>query len=206
MSMIPPELSLSPVFSFVELSSLFEPLSISTPSQSVPIAVPAETIENLREEFWYGNIGQDAVFEYRAVEIPFEIAKLCPNRNLTEFECRSIGITQSKGWVNHWRNSCERNVLLFRRPLKHVSEEVVNEAIRAEISKALACIHAILASSEFESLRDFIIFPMTAFDSPEGTAGLGQTLEITSAGQLAEWQRFVLVKAREHLTPSTVNN
>jgi len=61
--MVPPELSLSPVFSFVEQSSLFEPLSISTPSQSVLIPVPAETIENLREEFWYGNIGQDEVFE-----------------------------------------------------------------------------------------------------------------------------------------------
>ena len=195
--MLPPEISLSPVFSFLDTSSYFEPLSISTPSQSVPIPVPAEMVSRLREEYWYGNLGSDSVFDFRAVEIPFEIAKLCPNRNMTEFECRSIGITQSKGWVNYWRSSSERNVFLFRRPLPNIPEEVVNETVENEIQKSLACIDNIIASREYELLRDFVIFPMSVFDTAEGGTGLGESLEVNSARQLAEWQRIVLIKARE---------
>ena len=59
----------------------------------------------------------DEYYEYRHVLLPKETFKKIPaKRLLTESEWRSIGIQQSKGWVNYTIHKPEPHVLLFRRP------------------------------------------------------------------------------------------
>lgn len=203
MSLQVPFLSLPPVFSFIEASNLLEPISISFPSQTVPIAIPGDILGRLREEFWYGNMGADMVFEYRAVEVPMEIALYCPNRNLTEFECRSIGITQSRGWVNYWRQSSERNVFLFRRARADIDEAVVEGRLLSEVIGGIECLNAAAAYDEYDSLKEFLIFPMNVFDSPNPViANQSNLIEISSNRHLMEWQRTLFAKAQENLSSS----
>ncbi|KAI5119938.1 hypothetical protein M0805_002127 [Coniferiporia weirii] len=70
----------------------------------------------------------DDKFEYRHVILPKPLLKLVPKqffnqddtgtlRLLTEKEWRSIGITQSLGWVHYEVHTPEPHVLLFRREL-----------------------------------------------------------------------------------------
>jgi cyclin-dependent kinase regulatory subunit CKS1 len=66
----------------------------------------------------YSDKYSDLFYEYRHVILPKEIFKKIPaKRLLTESEWRSIGIVQSKGWVNYTIHKPEPHILLFRRPL-----------------------------------------------------------------------------------------
>lgn len=65
----------------------------------------------------YSDKYYDGVYEYRHVQIPEEMTKLIPkDRLMSEDEWRSIGITQSRGWVHYMIHEPEPHVLLFRRP------------------------------------------------------------------------------------------
>ena len=60
----------------------------------------------------------DDLYEYRHVLLPKDIYKKIPrNRLLNEMEWRSIGVTQSRGWVHYEIHKPEPFILLFRRPL-----------------------------------------------------------------------------------------
>jgi cyclin-dependent kinase regulatory subunit CKS1 len=186
-----PSLSLNPLLHFAEPSTFFEPFVIPLPSQTTPIDIPQEVLTRCREDFWYGNIGADNVFEYRSVEVPFEIAICLPNRNLTDNECRSIGITQSRGWVNFFRQNAERNILLFRRPRTDVSETHVTTRLVEELRSGLDWCSSLL-SQQVQDGTSLLIFPMTAFDIPAPVwPGRGEELYITSGKQLIENQKEI---------------
>jgi cyclin-dependent kinase regulatory subunit CKS1 len=60
----------------------------------------------------------DNYYEYRHVILPKDIFKKIPaKRLLSESEWRSIGVVQSKGWVNYTIHKPEPHILLFRRPI-----------------------------------------------------------------------------------------
>ena len=70
------------------------------------------------EEIEYSEKYSDDLYEYRHVLLPKEIYKKIPrNRLLNEMEWRSIGVTQSRGWVHYEIHKPEPFILLFRRPL-----------------------------------------------------------------------------------------
>ena len=70
------------------------------------------------EEIEYSEKYQDDLYEYRHVLLPKEIYKKIPrNRLLNEMEWRSIGVTQSRGWVHYEIHKPEPFILLFRRPI-----------------------------------------------------------------------------------------
>lgn len=61
----------------------------------------------------------DDGFEYRHVILPPAIARLVPyDRLLSEEEWRSLGVQQSRGWVNYAKHRPEPNLLLFKRPIR----------------------------------------------------------------------------------------
>jgi cyclin-dependent kinase regulatory subunit CKS1 len=69
-------------------------------------------------EIEYSDKYTDEYYEYRHVLLPKEIFKKLPAKKLlSESEWRSIGIQQSKGWVNYTIHKPEPHILLFRRPL-----------------------------------------------------------------------------------------
>lgn len=70
------------------------------------------------KEIEYSEKYFDNNYEYRHVILPKEIFKKLPaKRLLTESEWRSIGVNQSKGWVNFTIHKPEPHILLFRRPI-----------------------------------------------------------------------------------------
>ena len=70
------------------------------------------------EEIEYSEKYSDDLYEYRHVLLPKDIYKKIPrNRLLNEMEWRSIGVTQSRGWVHYEMHKPEPFILLFRRPL-----------------------------------------------------------------------------------------
>jgi cyclin-dependent kinase regulatory subunit CKS1 len=81
------------------------------------------------KEIEYSEKYNDALYEYRHVILPKEIFKKLPARRLlSESEWRSIGVTQSKGWVNFTIHKPEPHILLFRRPIGTNSETGVAPA------------------------------------------------------------------------------
>ena len=172
---------------FSDPSSFFEPLTVTAPGTGVH--VPQSLIETHKDEYWYINIAQDEAFEYRSVEVPFAVACLCPNRNLTEPECRSIGITQSKGWVNFFRDSGERNVFMFRRPLPNV---YVDNRLKDEICTGLKWASA---ADPNTTQRSFIIFPASLLKNPASVFGERTEVTFTSRQQFVEFQTRVWVEA-----------
>lgn len=183
----PPRLELLEFAAFSE--SYFEPVTVMVPGQSLKI--PQSLIEAHKDEFWYINIDADDCFEYRSVEIPFAVADLCPNRNLTEGEWRSIGITQSKGWENFWRDSSERNVFMFRRPRVDVSARVLDE-----VRNGLMWTSSALRDTSQVPSTSFVIFPMRVFDNAnleieQQLFGALSEVTFTSFRQLLEFQARV---------------
>ena len=70
------------------------------------------------DEIEYSEKYADDLYEYRHVLLPKDIYKKIPrNRLLNEMEWRSIGVTQSRGWVHYEMHKPEPFILLFRRPL-----------------------------------------------------------------------------------------
>lgn len=70
------------------------------------------------KELEYSDKYYDNYYEYRHILLPKEIFKKLPAKKLlSESEWRSIGISQSKGWINYTIHKPEPHVLLFRRPL-----------------------------------------------------------------------------------------
>lgn len=58
----------------------------------------------------------DAIFEYRHVILPADVAKHVPkDKLLTETEWRSLGVQQSRGWIHYAIHRPEPHILLFRR-------------------------------------------------------------------------------------------
>jgi cyclin-dependent kinase regulatory subunit CKS1 len=70
------------------------------------------------KEIEYSDKYYDDYYEYRHVILPKEIFKKLPAKKLlTESEWRSIGLTQSQGWVHFTIHKPEPHILLFRRPI-----------------------------------------------------------------------------------------
>jgi cyclin-dependent kinase regulatory subunit CKS1 len=70
------------------------------------------------KEIEYSDKYFDDYYEYRHVILPKEIFKKLPAKKLlTESEWRSIGLTQSQGWVHFTIHKPEPHILLFRRPI-----------------------------------------------------------------------------------------
>ena len=70
------------------------------------------------DEIEYSEKYNDDLYEYRHVLLPKDIYKKIPrNRLLDEMEWRSIGVTQSRGWVHYEIHKPEPFILLFRRPI-----------------------------------------------------------------------------------------
>mmetsp|Transcript_40946 Transcript_40946/g.94261 ORF Transcript_40946/g.94261 Transcript_40946/m.94261 type:complete len:102 (-) Transcript_40946:316-621(-) len=74
------------------------------------------------DEIEYSDKYSDDRFEYRHVILPKTIAReMCKinqgKRLLEEDEWRSLGVTQSRGWVHYEIHKPEPHILLFRRPL-----------------------------------------------------------------------------------------
>ena len=69
-------------------------------------------------EIEYSEKYYDDCYEYRHVILTKEKMKLIIDKSgcLSEEEWRSIGVQQSKGWVNYCRYEGEPHILLFRRP------------------------------------------------------------------------------------------
>ncbi len=69
----------------------------------------------------YSDKYNDERYEYRHVIIPKDVAKSIgifdKGRLFTEFEWRSLGIQQSRGWEHYAIHRPEPHILLFRRPL-----------------------------------------------------------------------------------------
>ena len=54
------------------------------------------------KDIYYSDKYEDDEFEYRHVQLPKELARLVPKKNLmTESEWRAIGVQQSRGWVSY---------------------------------------------------------------------------------------------------------
>ena len=54
------------------------------------------------DEFFYSNRYSDSEYEYRHVHVPKDVARLVPKaRLMSESEWRSLGVTQSPGWVHY---------------------------------------------------------------------------------------------------------
>lgn len=70
------------------------------------------------KEIEYSEKYYDEYYEYRHVILPKEIFKKLPAKKLlSESEWRSIGLTQSQGWIHYTIHKPEPHILLFRRPL-----------------------------------------------------------------------------------------
>jgi len=71
-----------------------------------------------KNDIYYSNKYTDALYEYRHVVLPKEIAKNVPKHKLmSETEWRGLGVQQSQGWVHYMQHDPEPHILLFRRPL-----------------------------------------------------------------------------------------
>jgi cyclin-dependent kinase regulatory subunit CKS1 len=204
----PPPITLPEYIRSGEFEDFFEPVRIAPPS-SDPVPTPAlDPI--VKENIWYISVASDSVFEYRSVEIPFEILDALPNggpnRNYTEAEWRSIGITQSHGWENHCRSFAERNVFMFRRPRPNVDPRDVVRCIIGQLEKDVKSLEKALKtgmSAPVESmicnqLRDCFNFPMIYFDGERNWDGLVKA-PITSAKRLIEYQVSVFRATVAHL-------
>ncbi|KAG8786896.1 hypothetical protein FRB91_003265 [Serendipita sp. 411] len=80
------------------------------------------------EKIHYSDRYSDDFYEYRHVILPRPLLKMVPRsyfsdstpgvlRLLAEEEWRSIGISQSPGWVHYEVHAPEPHVLLFRREI-----------------------------------------------------------------------------------------
>lgn len=86
-----------------------------------------DIIEAERDNIYYSGKYYDDIFEYRHVHLPKKLFNALPSafldqnssekkmRLLTQDEVRSIGVTQSDGWVHFGGHRPEPNILLFRR-------------------------------------------------------------------------------------------
>lgn len=173
-------------------ASYFEPIKVSIPSAE-PLQVSSDLVARCKDNFWYTNISVDSVFEYRSVEVPFEIADRCPNRNLTETEWRSLGITQSKGWENHWRSSSERNIFSFRRVLPGISPEKINRRNMEETVNGIRYCSRVSESEDtiLQTSRDFVIFP-TYVNNWIRVLGGSREIEFSSVNSVLDFQLNVL--------------
>ena len=173
-------------------ASYFEPIIVSIPSAE-PLQVSSDLVARCKDNFWYTNISVDSVFEYRSVEVPFEIADRCPNRNLTETEWRSLGITQSKGWENHWRSSSERNIFSFRRVLPGISPEKINRRNMEETVNGIRYCSRVSESEDtiLQTSRDFVIFP-TYVNNWIRVLGGRREIEFSSVNSVLDFQLNVL--------------
>ncbi|XP_062596886.1 cyclin-dependent kinases regulatory subunit 1-like isoform X2 [Saccostrea cucullata] len=77
--------------------------------------------EMAHKNIYYSDKYTDEQYEYRHVMLPKEIAKLVPNKLMTETEWRSLGVQQSQGWIHYMKHEPEPHILLFRRPLPNHS-------------------------------------------------------------------------------------
>jgi cyclin-dependent kinase regulatory subunit CKS1 len=154
----------------------FEPAAMKVPP--IELHTPSNVLKDHHEDIWYINIVSDSVFDYRAVELPFDVIDSIwppfPPRNLTESEWRSIGITQSKGWENYHRPCTEKNVLLFRRLRDGVDISSGKSEILHQLQDMLETMKKLLVdySSQIftlpiclcEQVRNGFHYPMLVFD------------------------------------------
>ena len=164
---------------------LSRPIKITSPGSTlISDTVTPELVSSVKEDIWYINVCSDGKYDYRTVEIPFELADLLPNRNLSELEWRSVGITQSSGWENYYRSGFERNIFLFRKKMN-----ICNDI--TEIQKYLSATRDRLTANPNGPISEMIIFPLAFWD---------QTLEETeihTSRELLEYQERVLALSLE---------
>lgn len=203
---IPPVLNLTTV-TLDDVYYLSKSLTVSPPGR-VPLEGVDPTLLS-QEDVWYINIGSDSHFDYRTVEIPFELAEILPPRNLSECEWRSIGLTQSPGWENYHRSGFERNVLLFRRPCtRHTSEASVSMCTHVHTHRQTQpCTHVYtpmhtqslaqtvtqLNSNPNTPVCEMVNFPMFFWDSE--SAPKEPAVELHTSKDLLEYQARVLALA-----------
>ena len=73
---------------------------------------------NFPHSLKYSNKYFDSNYEYRNITLTKMIYEIMPkSRLLTEFECISLGVKQSRGWEHYAIHKMEPHILLFRRPL-----------------------------------------------------------------------------------------
>ncbi len=220
---VPPPVKLPDYVLTGEFDEFFEPVSVVPPSTRPLISHTVSS--SVKDDIWYISVTSDDVFEYRSVEVPFEVLDAIhegggPNRNYTESEWRSIGITQSKGWENYFRSFAELNVFMFRRPKPHVPPKEVLVRIYNQLRSD---IHRVLrVTLDFDSeqttcnqLRDCFTFPMIVFDPamrsafglpPCDTSPIVQVSAVTSAHRLMEYQTDVLRFSLNDLKPFVETN
>lgn len=202
-----------------EYDHFFEPVRVSPPSTTPLVLTSLPT--SVKDDMWYISIASDDVFEYRSVEVPFELLDGIqdggPNRNYTEAEWRSIGITQSRGWENYFRSFTELNIFMFRRPRPDADKHILLARICEQLTADLRQLEdmALDAATEQQAchqFRDCFNFPMMVFDPQMreasklpacDTTGFFQTSAITSEKRLLEYQAEVL---RFSLTVLRQNN
>lgn len=92
-----------------------------------------------RHSISYSDKYFDDTFEYRHVILPSDVARLLPRgRLLSDTEWRSVGVTQSRGWVHYAIHRPEPHIMLFRRPLGYVDPATTTITPTATASAATA--------------------------------------------------------------------
>ncbi|KJE96733.1 cyclin-dependent kinase regulatory subunit 1 [Capsaspora owczarzaki ATCC 30864] len=96
-----------------------------------------------RPEVNYSDKYYDSEFEYRHVIITPEMIKMLPKDEthltgeprplLSEFQWRSMGVQQSRGWEHYLWHKPSPEVLLFRRPINYQQMIDAQQAAQAQI-------------------------------------------------------------------------
>lgn len=188
---VPPDLDL-PGIPDEAAAYLSEPIRMSPPGRSsIEVADPL-LIARVKDDIWYINICSDEVFEYRTVELPFELVAVIPPRNFSEPEWRGLGITQSEGWENFHRSGFEKNVLLFRKPRFGVSCADVSAARISQVRRDLRATE----SRADGAVCEVVNFPMCFWDAKSARpTGNEFVVELNTAQDLLQYQVRVLQAA-----------
>lgn len=198
-----PSINLGAYGSFMDHSSFLNPVVLCLPSDTVPLRVSPDIVNRHKDDIWYINIASDHIFEYRSVELPFEVSNECPSRNLTECEWRSVGVTQSRGWENHWRNPSESNILLFRRVVPGVSELALKQRhIQETLNGIRYCDYNRSSDALFAlNYKPVVQFP-TFITDWSGLFGRRREIEFSSCNEILEFQLTALRFALKQLNSS----
>lgn len=81
-----------------------------------------QNLKALQSKIYYSEKYETKDYFYRHVILPKDMAKLLPDRLMTEEEWRQIGVIQSKGWVHYMIHKPEPHILLFRKKKDNGSE------------------------------------------------------------------------------------
>jgi cyclin-dependent kinase regulatory subunit CKS1 len=139
----------------------------SIPATTGKMFLPYQTFNAFRrdpDDFDYSEIIDigDPVFQYRLVEMPFELVEVLPLRNFLEIEWREFGIQMSPGWINFHRSVTEPHVLWFRRLKPEFEQNELNRFMIEEVQFHLS------KHDEEPRETEFVILclPLNIFENP----------------------------------------